>query len=79
MKEDIQYLRERVDGIGETLAKNTAILEQNTESLKEHMRRTELLEKHMDVALIPIKATKWLVSVAAAIATIYSAIQLLKP
>lgn len=77
-KEDIQYLRQRVDGIGETLAKNTAILEQNTDSLREHMRRTELLEKQMDTALLPIRAIKWLASVVIAIGSIYSVIKLLK-
>lgn len=48
MHEDLQYLRERVDGIADTLAKNTAVLEANTSSLREHMRRTELLETRVE-------------------------------
>lgn len=58
MQDDITYLRTRVDGIADTLAKNTVVLEANTESLREHIRRTDLLEKQMDTALIPIKAIK---------------------
>lgn len=67
MQNDITYLRDRVDGIAEVLieqskqlTRNTVILELNTESLQEHMRRTEALEKQMDVALIPVKGLKWL-------------------
>lgn len=54
------YLRERIDQIADILSKNTAILEANTDSLKEHIRRTELLEQQMDTALLPIYFMKWL-------------------
>ncbi len=59
MHDDMRYLRDRVDGIADVLVRNTVILEKNTESLAEHMRRTAALEKQMDTALIPIKAVKW--------------------
>lgn len=42
---DLQYVRERVDSIAVTQAMHGVILEKNTESLVEHMRRTEALEK----------------------------------
>lgn len=74
MKEDIQYLRQRVDGIADVLTKNTTVLEANTESLKEHMKRTELLEEQMETALIPIKASKILAYVLGFIGTIAGAV-----
>jgi len=57
---EFTYLRERIDQIADTLSKNTAILESNTESLKEHIRRTDLLEQQMDTALLPIHFMRWL-------------------
>lgn len=42
---DIQYVRERVDNIAVTQAMHGVILEKNTESLVEHVRRTNELEK----------------------------------
>lgn len=57
---DLQYLRERIDGVADTLSRNTVILEANTKSLEEHMRRTDLLERRVEVALIPVKVAKWL-------------------
>lgn len=74
MKEEMQYIRERVDGIAGTLARNTAILEANTESLKEHMRRTELLEQNMETALLPIRAAKILGYILGLLGTIGGAI-----
>lgn len=60
LKDELAYVRGRVDEMAETLVKNTVILEANTESLREHMRRTDLLEKQMETALIPIKVGKLL-------------------
>jgi hypothetical protein len=74
MEKDLQYLRERVDGIADVLSKNTAVLEQNTESLKEHMRRTEILEGQMDTALWPIRIAKvlmWAGGVIMFVSTVY--------
>lgn len=55
--------------VRETLATNTAILEINTDQLKEHMRRTQALESKVEIdrkeldtkleeALLPIKTAK---------------------
>tara|TARA_R110000868_G_scaffold59698_1_gene183284 strand:- start:125 stop:376 length:252 start_codon:yes stop_codon:yes gene_type:complete len=74
MSEEIKYIRERVDGIAETLARNTVVLEKNTESLKEHMRRTDLLETQMETALWPIRIAQILVWVGGVVmfgATLY--------
>lgn len=45
MKEELQYIRERVDEIAETTARHAAILDRNTDSLEQHMKRTEQNEK----------------------------------
>lgn len=73
-RDEMQYVRSRVDGIADTLAHNTAILEKNTESLKEHMRRTEILETQMETALIPIKSVKILAYIFGLITAIGSGI-----
>ncbi len=71
---DIQYLRERMDEVSEVLTRNTVILEQNTDSLKEHMRRTAALEGQMETALIPIKLAKWLGIIITCLGTAIGAI-----
>lgn len=58
MQNDLNYLRERIDVISDVLTRNTVILEKNTESLQEHMRRTDILEQQMQTALIPVKTAK---------------------
>lgn len=76
MDSDMQYLRDRVDGIADTLSRNTVILENNTESLKEHMRRTAALEEQMQVALLPIKVARilaWVIGVLGTLAAVFSA------
>ena len=70
---EFTYLRERIDSISDTLSKNTAILESNTESLREHMRRTAMLEEQMEMALIPIQFIKWSVYVLGVLGTIAGA------
>lgn len=70
MHEEFKYLRNRVDGIADTLARNTTILEANTESLKEHMRRTELLEAQVDRAIIPYNVMKWTAYILGLLGTI---------
>ena len=66
---NFDILIETIGELRETMARNTAILEVNTEQLKEHIRRTELLEqsldhhrdntaRQMEEALLPIKTFK---------------------
>lgn len=74
MQKEFAYLRERVDSISDTLSKNTAILESNTESLREHIRRTEILEEQMDTALLPIRVTKGALYILGVIGTIAGAV-----
>lgn len=78
MKEDLQYLRERVDTIGETLTRNTVILEQNTKSLEEHMRQTIAIEKRVTYMEEKRKFTKWLVYIMGLLGTASGAIISLK-
>lgn len=52
------------------LERHTVLHEKNSEDLAEHIRRTEILEKQMDVALIPIqfgRATAWIIGLLASI------------
>lgn len=58
-----------MDGIAEVLTRNTVILEENTTSLKEHMYRTDLLEKRVDAHEIPFKSIKWLCYILGLIGT----------
>lgn len=63
----------RLDKIDVTLMSISKDLERNTDSLQEHMRRTDLLETGLEEALLPIKwarqtagMLKWLAPIAAA-------------
>lgn len=76
--EDRLYLRERVDGIAETLTRNTVILEQNTESLKDHMKQTRLIEKRVLMLEENRKFRKWLVYILGLITTVAGAILVIK-
>lgn len=74
MKDDIQYLRSRVDHIADTQSRQTAILEKNTESLAEHMRRTEALENRVEDHEFPFKVMRFIAYGLGLIATIAGAI-----
>lgn len=78
-------LIESVSELRETMARNTAILEVNTDQLKEHMRRTDLLEDQielhrreldakMEEALLPIKTVRALAKLGGYVAAIASGI-----
>jgi hypothetical protein len=45
--DDVKYLRGKVDRLVEGLATTNVILERNTASLEEHVRRTNLLESQV--------------------------------
>lgn len=55
LRAEIVNIREKIEDIAVTLAKNTAILDRNTDDLAKHIRRTDLLEGKMEVALLPIR------------------------
>ncbi len=74
---------EEISHVRETLAKNTAILEINTDQLKEHIRRTEMLETRVEAdrkeidskleqALLPIKTVKALAKFSGIVAALSS-------
>lgn len=52
-------------------------LKHYNESLDEHIKRTELLEKDMQVAMLPIKAAKILAAVSAGAVSVLTALKLL--
>lgn len=76
--EDRLYLRERVDHISDILSRNTVILEQNTESLKEHMQQTRLIERRVRMLEETRKFGKWLVYLIGLITTVGGAILVVK-
>jgi hypothetical protein len=54
-------------------AKNAVVLERNTEDIRKHIRRTDLLEDQVQIALLPIKFAKWsaaVVGVGASLASL---------
>lgn len=68
--EEIQAIREHILDIYRLLERNTVVLEKNTESLVDHIRRTELLEKQMETALIPIRWGRWTAAVLGVLGTL---------
>lgn len=81
----LNQLVEHVGDIRESLARNTAILDVNTESLKEHMAQTRTLREYvdkrfsevdsnLDVALQPIKAFKFMAKVSAGVSAMGGAL-----
>lgn len=60
MSDDIKYLREKIDEIVVTLAKNTVILD-------EHVRRTNLLEAKVDTLEADLYTRTGMVKTVAAI------------
>ena len=84
MSQDFEFrIFEELSHVRETLARNTAILEVNTDQLKEHIRRTEALEAKVDLdrkeidskleqALLPIKTVKALARFSGIVAALSS-------
>lgn len=58
MNDQLSYLQERLDQIADLLREQAITLARNTDSLEEHMRRTNLLEEQMELALWPIRIAK---------------------
>ena len=66
----VDRLDEMVGEIRETLARNTTLLEINTQHLAEHMRRTDILEKHVQGLATEARIVRWLAAAGAVIATV---------
>lgn len=74
MNSEFQYLQERLDQIADLLREQAITLARNTDSLEEHMRRTEILEEQMEMALWPIRVAKvamWVGGIVTFLATLY--------
>lgn len=72
-----QKLDKIIDEVAEIkiiVAKNTFMLEKNTEDIEHHIKRTDLLQDQMQTALIPIRFAKWSAAVLGVGATIIGAI-----
>jgi len=55
LDQKLTRIEERVGSIDVSLVSIAKDLERNTDSLQEHMRRTDLLETGLQEALLPIK------------------------
>ena len=77
LAQDVKELRSDVTDIKVVLAQNTEILDRNTESLREHMARTEILEKAMEVALTPIKFVKLAIQIVLTLGAVYGALKVM--
>lgn len=74
----IDQIAEDVSELKVMVAENTITLKHNAQDIREHIKRTNLLEKQMKVALIPIHFAKWSVAAAAGTATILGLLRLLQ-
>ena len=72
---DVREIRSDVGSIKEVLIRNTETLRYNTDNLAEHMRRTEILEQQMEIALTPIKFIKVASKVVVGLGAIYGALK----
>jgi hypothetical protein len=61
----------------ERLARIETHLEHYNQLLAEHIKRTNILEEQMQVALLPIRASKFLGSVVAGAASVLALLKLL--
>lgn len=59
------------------LARIETHLENYNKLLAEHIRRTNILEEQMQVALLPIKASKFLAAACAGVASVVALLKLL--
>lgn len=90
----LDKIDQKIDKVLDALAEHKAILaahgvlhEKNSEELEKHIKRTDLLEKHMnkehndmkknlEIALLPIKSFKFLVTLALGMAAIAGLLKL---
>lgn len=75
--EDVRQLRADTAEIREILARNTEILDRNTRDVEKHIMRTELLEKAMETALLPVKASKLFGQLIIGLGAVYGALKAL--
>lgn len=75
--DDVRQLRADTSEIREILARNTEILARNTKDVELHIKRTALLEKSMETALLPIKASKLVAQLIVGAGAVYGALKAL--
>lgn len=75
---ELETLHEHVVEIYRVLERNTVILEQNTKSLEDHIRRTNLLEEQMRSALLPVQLLRALGVLLGTLAAVAGIIQLFR-
>lgn len=72
----LEKLHDMVTQIHIMCVKNTVTLEQNTKDIALHIKRTHLLEKQMETALIPIKFARWAVAFAVGAGAVFGFVKL---
>lgn len=77
MTEKMDKLVEDVTQVRIDVAKIVVVLETNTESLVEHVRRTDLLEKQLNKQQIPFEVVKYVVATAGLAYTVLKLLTLL--
>lgn len=78
MERRLERIEENIGEMRETLAKNTALLGVNTDLLDEHIRRTDILEKHVDGLTTEARIVRWIAAAGAVIATIIQTVIMMK-
>lgn len=73
----IDQLVEKVGVTNIQLALHSQLHKQNSIDLAHHIKRTDLLQDQMEMALLPIKTGKVVVVLASSAATIYGLYQLI--
>lgn len=78
IEDKLEKISDKLNDHSTSLAVQEQFLNNFRKDLGEHVKKTTVLEGQMDTALLPIKASKWVLSVAAGITTIIVMFNLIK-
>jgi len=87
IEQKLDKILDKLSEHGEMLAQHGVLHQKNAEELEKHIKRTDLLEQHMDqehkdmkknleIALLPIKSFGWLVKIALGLIAIVGLVKL---
>lgn len=76
----LNKIQEDITELKVMAAENSVVLKANAEDIRDHIKRTNLLEQQMQTALLPIRFAKWFAALIGTLAAfssmIYTAIRL---
>jgi predicted XRE-type DNA-binding protein len=78
IEDKIDKLMDRQGEQSNMLAVHQELHKANSASLDHHIKRTDLLQKQVETALIPINIAKWTVAVAGGVTAILTFLNLIK-